>query len=106
MSRIALAPEQAAFLPDSHVLLSVGLDVGTTTTQIVFSRIHLKNVAPASHVPRIGIGARDVLYQSQIYLTPLATRERVDIRALEEIVRREYDRAGFSPAQVETGAVI
>ncbi|MCG3139877.1 MAG: hypothetical protein HDKAJFGB_00797 [Anaerolineae bacterium] len=90
----------------SRTLLSVGLDVGTTTTQIVFSRIHLRNIAPASQAPRIGLGDREVLYQSEIVLTPLATRDRVDLRALDEIVKREYQRAGYSPAQIETGAVI
>lgn len=87
-------------------LLSVGLDVGTTTTQVVFSRIFLRNVAPAMQVPRIGIADRTVLYQSPIYLTPLAGRERVDVMALERIVGEEYRRSGFSPAQVATGAVI
>lgn len=93
-------------MADTRTLLSVGLDVGTTTTQIVFSRIQLKNTAPSSQVPRIGIGDRDILYQSEIYATPLATREQVDIPALKEIVQREYARAGFTPDAVETGAVI
>lgn len=93
-------------MADSRTLLSVGLDIGTTTTQIVFSRIYLRNVAPSLQVPRIGIGDRDILYQSEIVLTPLATRDRVDVRALEEIVNREYRRAGYAPEQVETGAVI
>lgn len=93
-------------MADARSLLSVGLDVGTTTTQIVFSRIHLRNIAPSSQVPRIGIGDRAILYQSEIHLTPLATRERVDLRALDHLVEREYQRAGFSPSQVETGAVI
>lgn len=93
-------------MADSRTLLSVGLDVGTTTTQIVFSRIYLKNIAPSSQAPRIGINDRDILYQSQIYLTPLATRDRVDIRALELLVEKEYAKANISPSQVETGAVI
>lgn len=93
-------------MSDTRSLLSVGLDVGTTTTQIVFSRIHLRNIAPSSQVPRIGIADRDILYQSQVYLTPLATRERVDIPALEHLVDKEYGKANISPAQVETGAVI
>ncbi len=46
-------------MADSRTLLSVGLDVGTTTTQIVFSRIYLKNIAPSSQAPRIGINDRD-----------------------------------------------
>lgn len=93
-------------MADTRSLLSVGLDIGTTTTQIVFSRIHLRNIAPSSQVPRIGIGDRDILYQSQIYFTPLATRERVDVMALEHIVEKEYAKANFSPSQTETGAVI
>ncbi len=93
-------------MSDERELLSVGLDVGTTTTQIVFTRIALKNVAPAMQVPRIGIADRRILYQSPIHFTPLATRDRVDVRALERIVDEEYRRAGFSPGQVETGAVI
>ena len=93
-------------MADSRSLLSVGLDVGTTTTQIVFSRIHLRNIAPSSQVPRIGIGDREILYQSEIVLTPLATRDRVDVRALDAIVNGEYQRAGFAPSQIETGAVI
>lgn len=93
-------------MADSRSLLSVGLDVGTTTTQIVFSRIRLRNIAPSSQVPRIGIGDRDLLYQSQIYATPLATRDRVDVAALEHIVEREYSKANITPAQVDTGAVI
>lgn len=87
-------------------LLSVGLDVGTTTTQVVFTRIHLRNIAPAMQVPRIGVADRAVLYQSPIHFTPLASRERVDVAALEKLVADEYRRAGFSPGQVDTGAVI
>ncbi|MGE5140838.1 MAG: ethanolamine ammonia-lyase reactivating factor EutA, partial [Rudaea sp.] len=93
-------------MSDGRELLSVGLDVGTTTTQIVFSKILLRNVAPALQVPRIGIADRRILYESPIHFTPLATRERVDVTALEALVGEEYRRAGFSPSQVETGAVI
>jgi ethanolamine utilization protein EutA len=93
-------------MSEQRELLSVGLDVGTTTTQIVFSKIRLKNIAPAMQVPRIGIADRSVLYQSPIYFTPLATRERVDVRGLERIVEAEFSRAGLSPSQVDTGAVI
>lgn len=57
-------------MSEQRELLSVGLNVGTTTTQIVFSRIYLKNVAPAMQVPRIGIADRLGLYQSPIYFTP------------------------------------
>jgi len=87
-------------------LLSVGIDVGTTTTQIVFSRLHVQNVARLGQVPRLQVNAKALLYQSPIAFTPLLTPEEVDVQALTAIVREEYRRAGFTPAQIETGAVI
>ncbi|MBP7691498.1 MAG: ethanolamine ammonia-lyase reactivating factor EutA [Anaerolineales bacterium] len=93
-------------MTDTRALLSVGVDVGTTTTQVVFSRLRLADAARPGQIPRFTITSRDVLYQSPIVLTPLADRETVDAARLNEIVRREYAAAGVDPAQVETGAVI
>jgi ethanolamine utilization protein EutA len=93
-------------MADTRSLLSVGLDIGTTTTQIIFSRLNLADVARPGQIPRMAITSREVLYQSPIVFTPLADRETVDAVKLNEIVRREYATAGISPSQVETGAVI
>ncbi len=92
--------------PDSRSLLSVGLDVGTTTTQVIFSRLGLKDVARAGQIPRISITDRKVIYQSPIVFTPLLDADTIDAEALKEIVRREYAAAGVDPRDVETGAVI
>ena len=91
---------------DTRSLLSVGIDVGTTTTQIIFSRLNLADVARPGQIPRMAITGREVLYQSPIVFTPLSDRETVDAARLNEIVRREYAAANVNPAQVETGAVI
>ena len=93
-------------MADSHSLLSVGIDVGTTTTQIVFSRLSLADVARPGQIPRMAITGREILYQSPIVFTPLKDRETVDSDALKAILEREYRAAGVSPEQVETGAVI
>jgi ethanolamine utilization protein EutA len=93
-------------MPDSRSMLSVGIDVGTTTTQFVFSRLHLSDVARPGQIPRIGITAREVIYQSPITFTPLTDRETIDADRLTELARREYAAAGVDPKQVETGAVI
>ena len=93
-------------MSDSRALLSVGIDVGTTTTQIVFSRLNLTDVARPGQIPRINITGREVIYQSPIVFTPLKDYETVDANKLNEIVRREYTAAGVDPKQVETGAVI
>jgi ethanolamine utilization protein EutA len=87
-------------------LISVGIDVGTTTTQIVFSHLSIQDTARAGQAPRIRIQSRAVIYQSPIHFTPLLSEDEVDVAALSELVRKEYLRAGVSPSQIETGAVI
>lgn len=93
-------------MTDSHSLLSVGIDVGTTTTQIVFSRLALSDVARPGQIPRMAITQREILYQSPVMFTPLRDRDTVDADALKAILVREYRDAGILPQQVETGAVI
>ena len=93
-------------MADSRALLSVGVDVGTTTTQIVFSRLNLQDVSRAGQIPRINITDRKVIYQSPIVFTPFIDTETIDADRLNQIVRSEYVNAGVDPSQVETGAVI
>lgn len=93
-------------MSDSRNLLSVGVDVGTTTTQVIFSRINLQDVSRAGQIPRINITDRKVIYQSPIVFTPLVDTETIDAERLNQIVRGEYVNAGVDPSQVETGAVI
>ena len=93
-------------MAESRDLLSVGVDVGTTTTQIVFSRLNLRDVSRPGQIPRINITDRKVIYQSPIVFTPLIDFETIDADRLKEIVRSEYVTAGVNSGQVETGAVI
>lgn len=87
-------------------LLSVGLDVGTTSTQMVFSELLVENTAGAFAVPEMTIGERKIRYESEIYFTPLKSGELVDTAGLREIVDREYEKAGIRREQVDTGAII
>ena len=89
-----------------EALLSVGLDVGTTSTQMVVSRLTVHNRAGAFAVPEMEIREREILYQSPVYFTPLLEGNRMDAPALRRIVEREYERAGIGRADVDTGAVI
>ena len=52
-------------------LLSVGIDIGTTTTQLVLSRLTLRNEGAAFSVPQFAIAEKEVLYRSAIHFTPL-----------------------------------
>ncbi len=93
-------------MTENQSLLSVGIDVGTTTTQLVFSRLHLSNVARTGMIPRVTITDREVLYQSPIVFTPLLDQNTIDAGKLSEIVRQEYAAANIHSSQVATGAVI
>lgn len=87
-------------------LLSVGIDIGTTTTQVVFSRLSMENVAGAFSVPRVEIVDKRVVYKGDIHLTPLLPDNRIDDGALHAIIKAEFERAGFAAADTDTGAVI
>ena len=56
-------------------LLSVGIDIGTTTTQLIFSKIKMENTTGYFAVPRISIVDKEILYQSEVHLTPLLTAQ-------------------------------
>lgn len=89
-----------------QVITSVGIDVGTTTTQLVISRLTIENTAPTTAVPRLEITSKEVLHKSDIYFTPLLEHQLINAVALSEIVDREYRKAGLTPEQIDTGAVI
>ena len=90
----------------SERLTSVGLDVGTTSTQLVVSALTVENRASAFAVPDMEITRREVLYRSPVYFTPLLRQDLVDGEKLREIVKKEYLAAGIDRAGVDTGAVI
>ncbi len=87
-------------------VLSVGIDVGTTTTQVVFSRLVLHDVARPGQVPRIQVDEKSVVHRGEAHPTPLTAPDVVDAEELAALVSREYDAAGVSPGSIETGAVI
>ena len=90
----------------SERLLSVGLDVGTTSTQLVVSELSVENKASGFAVPEMEITRRDILYRSPVYFTPLLEGKLVDGTEIRRIVEEEYRKAGISREQVDTGAVI
>lgn len=87
-------------------VLSVGIDVGTTTTQVVFSHLLLHDVARPGQVPRIQVDEKSVVHKGEVHQTPLSAPDLVDADALAALVRKEYAAAGVSAESIETGAVI
>ncbi|MDR2442190.1 MAG: ethanolamine ammonia-lyase reactivating factor EutA [Deltaproteobacteria bacterium] len=90
----------------TETIISVGIDLGTTTTQVIFSRLTVENIAGAASVPRIQIVDKKIIHQGQIRFTPLLDRTIIDAEGVLAIVQKEYEAAGFKPSDVSAGAVI
>ena len=90
----------------ADILRSVGLDVGTTTTQLILSELTVENQASAFSVPQMVIVDRKILYKSPIHFTPLLQGDLVDGEGIRRIVTREYEQAGIHRNDVDTGAII
>lgn len=93
-------------MKDESTILSVGIDIGTSTTQVIFSRLTFKNSAGYFAVPHIAIVDKEVVYKSDIYITPLKNRTAIDGAKVREIVAGEFEKAGYGPEDTQTGAVI
>ena len=87
-------------------LLSVGLDVGTTSTQLIVSQLTISNRASSFAVPEMEIAERKILYRSPVHFTPLLDQNRVDGDAIGRLVEAEYEKAGIRRQDVDTGAII
>lgn len=87
-------------------LLSVGIDVGTSTTQVIFSRLTVENRANDYTVPDLAITGREILYRSPVSFTPLVSETELDAPGIRDLVLQAYGDAGVAPKDVATGAII
>ena len=91
---------------DTITLTSVGIDIGTATSQIIFSRLVLRRLGRELS-SRFVVTERKPLYLSPVHFTPYAAgRARIDDQALARLVDTAYQEAGIVTAQVDTGAII
>ncbi len=86
-------------------ILSVGVDVGSSTSHLVFSNLLLKR-DQRSVTRRFNIEQRNIVYEGRIIRTPLLDDNTIDIVRLTDFFKEEYKRAGIDPADIQTGAVI
>jgi ethanolamine utilization protein EutA len=89
-----------------HVsLCSVGIDIGSSGTQVIFSRIKLRRMGE-DLCSRYFVVSRETVYQSPVALTPYQSETRIDEAALGRIIDEAYGGAGLHPDDIDTGAVI
>jgi ethanolamine utilization protein EutA len=87
-------------------ITSVGIDLGTSTTKMIISRLKLSRTSSSNSLPRFEIVERELLYASPIYTTPLKSKDEVDAERIGEILAQEYVKAGIRPSDLKSGAVI
>jgi ethanolamine utilization protein EutA len=86
---------------DEIVVLSVGVDIGSSTSHLVFSRIVLERLDS-----RYVVTIRETFYQSDILLTPYSAEDEIDTAALGAFIERQYQDAKVDPDEIDTGALI
>jgi ethanolamine utilization protein EutA len=93
------------WLQDHVTLNSVGIDVGSAGTQVIFSRIKLRRLGEDLS-SRYFVVSRETLFQSPVALTPYLDQERIDNAKLGEIIDEAYRAGGVHPDDIDTGVVI
>jgi ethanolamine utilization protein EutA len=86
---------------DEIRLVSVGVDIGSSTSHLVFSRLVLERLDS-----RYVVAERKLVHESEVLLTPYADDATIDARALGAFIDRQYELAGVAPAAIDTGALI
>lgn len=86
-------------------LKTVGIDIGSSTSHLMFSRIHLQR-AGELHSSRYVVVERETLYRSPILLTPYTSDYAINTDRLQRFLTESYAEAGFTPEDVDSGAII
>ena len=86
-------------------LTSVGVDIGTSTSHVVFSQIVLEK-DDTSRTEKFEIKERRVLHSGPIHLTPFRDARNIDFERLRDLLLHDYRTAGIEVSEIDTGAVI
>ena len=100
--------ENPIWLQDNVVLHSVGVDIGSSGTQVAFSRLHLRRLSE-DLTSRYVVVRRETHYESPVHLTPFAGSGSdlyIDSVALGRLLDSAYAEARVAPEEVDTGVVI
>jgi len=90
---------------EMFTLKSVGIDIGSSTSHLVFSQLTLRREG-ASLSGRFKVTARKVLFRSPILLTPYLSATLIDVEQVKRFIEQAYQEARMHPDEIDTGAVI
>ena len=97
--------ENPLWIQDHVTLVSVGIDIGSSGTQVIFSKINLRRLGEDLS-SRYYVVSRETLFQSAVLLTPYQSEERIDDARLGAIIDEAYAAANMHPDDIDTGVVI
>ena len=100
-----LFTETYLYSGDAIELKTVGIDIGSSTSHLLFSLLKLRRLGKQLS-SRFVVVSRETLYRSPILLTPYRANYTIDADQLAEFIRSAFRSAGFSPEEVDTGAII
>ncbi len=90
---------------ESVEFLSMGLDIGSSSAQVAFSRLSMRG--PGEHrALRARLRECETLYVSPIAPTPFAPDGTIDEPRLRALIDRSFAAANLTPDDIETGAAI
>ncbi|MCY3729728.1 MAG: ethanolamine ammonia-lyase reactivating factor EutA, partial [Rhodospirillaceae bacterium] len=90
---------------DNIVLTTVGVDIGSSTSHLMFARVHLQRLSEALS-SRFVVVNREMLWRSPILLTPYVRGHTIDAHRLAAFIADAYRDAGLSAEEIDSGAVI
>lgn len=93
------------WLQENVTLESVGIDIGSSGTQVVFSELRLRRDG-AGLASRYVVVDRTCLFESAVAFTPFADNGLIDAAGVGGIIDQAYAVAGVTPESVDTGVVI
>jgi ethanolamine utilization protein EutA (predicted chaperonin) len=99
------AIREAIWAADNVELTTVGIDIGSSTSHLMFARVHLSRLATGLS-SRFVVVERKILWQSPILLTPYVADFTIDTAKLATFIAQSYKDAGLDRAKVDSGAVI
>jgi ethanolamine utilization protein EutA len=86
-------------------LNSVGIDIGSSTSHLIFSRLTLRRQGVALS-SRFVVINREILHESPILLTPYIDKTTIDTNQLGDFIHEAYGKANLTPEDIDTGAII
>jgi ethanolamine utilization protein EutA len=99
------AVNEVAWAADNVEFTTVGIDIGSSTSHLMFAHVHLQRLSAALSSRFVVVG-RKILWQSPILLTPYRADYTIDVDELSGFIGGCYAYAGIDREEVDSGAVI